>query len=202
MMGSGGMIVMDQDSCMVDVARYFIHFLIEESCGKCLPCREGLRKLHEILERITKGQGAPEDILTLQEISETLIDTSLCQLGGSAPNPVLSTLRYFRDEYDAHIRDKRCPAGVCRELVGYAITEDCVGDAKCAKVCPTGAITGGPRNLQVIDQSKCIQCDACYQVCTFNAIVRVKRDRAADVQTTARQTWKPVKERTQAEARA
>jgi NADH-quinone oxidoreductase subunit F len=111
-------------------------------------------------------------------------------------------LRYFRDEYDAHIRDKRCPAGVCRELVGYAITEDCVGDAKCAKVCPTGAITGGPRNLQVIDQSKCIQCDACYQVCTFNAIVRVKRDRAADVQTTARQTWKPVKERTQAEARA
>jgi len=202
MMGSGGMIVMDQDSCMVDVARYFIHFLIEESCGKCLPCREGLRKLHEILERITKGDGRPDDIQTLQEISDTLIDTSLCQLGGSAPNPVLSTLRYFRDEYDAHIKDKRCPAGVCKDLVGYAITADCVGDAKCAKVCPSDAITGGARNLQVIDQSKCIQCDACYQVCTFDAIVRVKRERAADVQAAARQTWKPVKERSQAEARA
>ncbi|HVN76540.1 MAG TPA: NADH-ubiquinone oxidoreductase-F iron-sulfur binding region domain-containing protein [Thermoanaerobaculaceae bacterium] len=202
MMGSGGMIVMDQDSCMVDVARYFIHFLIEESCGKCLPCREGLRKLHEILERITKGEGVPEDIQTLQEISETLIDTSLCQLGGSAPNPVLSTLRYFRDEYDAHIRDKRCPAGVCKDLVGYAVTQDCVGDAKCAKVCPTAAITGGPRNLQVIDQAKCIQCDACYQVCTFDAIVRVKRERAAGIQAAAREAWKPVKERTRAEARA
>jgi NADH:ubiquinone oxidoreductase subunit F (NADH-binding)/(2Fe-2S) ferredoxin len=200
MMGSGGMIVMDQDSCMVDVAKYFIHFLIEESCGKCLPCREGLRKLHEILERITQGQGRPEDLGVLHEISDTLIDTSLCQLGGSAPNPVLSTLRYFREEYDAHILEGRCPAGVCKSLVGYAITEDCVGDALCAKVCPSEAISGGPKSLQVIDQAKCIQCDACYQMCKFDAIVRVGRDEAAAVQAKARTSWKPVKQRRQAEA--
>jgi NADH-quinone oxidoreductase subunit F len=192
MMGSGGMIVMDQDSCMVDVAKYFVHFLIEESCGKCLPCREGLRKLHEILLRITQGQGRPGDVPVLLEISATLADTSLCQLGGSAPNPVLSTLRYFRDEYDAHILDKRCPAGVCKDLVAYAITEDCVGDAVCAKVCPTSSISGGPKHLQTIDHATCIQCDACYQVCRFDAIVRVRRDEAAGVQARARAAWKPV----------
>ena len=200
MMGSGGMIVMDEDSCMVDVAKYFIHFLIEESCGKCLPCREGLRMLHGILERITRGEGKDEDVLTLQDISATLIDTSLCQLGASAPNPVLSTLRYFRKEYEAHIRDKRCPAGVCKALVGYAINEECTGDALCVKACPTGAIGGGAKNLQVIDQSKCIQCDACYQVCKFDAISRVRRDEADAVQAAARRAWKPVKERKAAAA--
>jgi NADH-quinone oxidoreductase subunit F len=202
MMGSGGMIVMDEDSCMVDVAKYFIHFLIEESCGKCLPCREGLRMLHGILERITRGEGRDEDMETLQDISATLIDTSLCQLGGSAPNPVLSTLRYFRNEYEAHIHEKRCPAGVCKALVGYAINEECTGDALCVKACPTGAIYGGAKNLQVIDQSKCIQCDACYQVCKFDAISRVRRDEADAVQAAARSAWKPVKERVTDHSRA
>jgi NADH-quinone oxidoreductase subunit F len=202
MMGSGGMIVMDEDSCMVDVAKYFIHFLIEESCGKCLPCREGLRMMHGILERITRGEGREEDIQTLEDVSATLIDTSLCQLGGSAPNPVLSTLRYFRREYEAHIEEKRCPAGVCRELVGYAINVECTGDALCAKACPTSAISGGPKNLQVIDQSKCIQCDACYQVCKFDAISRVRRDEADGVQAAARRDWRPVKERVPDHSRA
>jgi NADH:ubiquinone oxidoreductase subunit F (NADH-binding)/(2Fe-2S) ferredoxin len=198
MMGSGGMIVMDQDSCMVDVAKYFIHFLIEESCGKCLPCREGLRMMHDILERITQGHGVEADIDLLSQISNTLIDTSLCQLGGSAPNPVLSTIRYFRDEYDAHIIDKRCPAGVCKNLVSYAITENCIGDALCAKACPSDAISGGAKNLQVIDQAKCIQCDACYQVCNFDAIRRVKRGEAEVIQSKARTNWVPVKERPKA----
>lgn len=202
MMGSGGLIVMDQDSCMVDVAKYFIHFLIEESCGKCLPCREGLRMLHGILERITKGHGVESDIALLQEISQTLIDTSLCQLGGSAPNPVLSTIRYFRDEYDAHVRDKRCPAGVCKDLVGYAITEDCIGDGQCAKACPPGAIVGSVKSLYSIDQDKCIQCDACYQVCSFDSIRRVRRADAAKVQEQARRLWKPVKERPREKAAA
>ncbi|MBD3162484.1 MAG: 4Fe-4S dicluster domain-containing protein [Candidatus Eisenbacteria bacterium] len=195
MMGSGGMIVMDQDSCMVDVAKYFIHFLIEESCGKCLPCREGLRMLHDILERITNGEGREGDVELLQEVSNTLIDTSLCQLGGSAPNPVLSTIRYFRDEYDAHVRDKRCPAGVCNALVGYAINENCIGDGQCVKACPSDAISGDPKGLYRIDQSKCIQCDACYQVCQFDSIVRVGRDEANDVQRRAKERWVPVKER-------
>jgi NADH-quinone oxidoreductase subunit F len=195
MMGSGGMIVMDQDSCMVDVAKYFVHFLIEESCGKCLPCREGLRMLHEILLRISKGEGRPADVPLLLEISATLADTSLCQLGGSAPNPVLSTLRYFRDEYDAHIVERRCPAGVCKDLVAYAITEACVGDAVCAKVCPTSSIAGGPRRLQSIDHATCIKCDACYQACRFDAIVRVRVDEAAAVQARARAEWRPVGER-------
>ena len=151
--------------------------------------------LHGILDRITKGEGREEDTELLRQISHTLIDTSLCQLGGSAPNPVLSTLRYFADEYEAHIGEKRCPAGVCRALVGYAINDKCIGDAQCAKVCPTDSISGGPKHLQVIDQETCIQCDACYQICRFDAVSRVRRGEAAAVQTAARERWKPVRER-------
>jgi NADH-quinone oxidoreductase subunit F len=193
MMGSGGMIVMDQDSCMVDVARYFIHFLQEESCGKCVPCREGLRVMLEILDRICAGKGTMKDIDTLEEISQVIIDTSLCQLGGSAPNPVLSTLRYFRQEYIAHIRDKRCPAGVCKELVSHAIDETCTGCHVCVAPCPTQAITGQTKGLHVIDQTKCIQCGACYQVCRFDSIKRVKRGDGDRVQIQAREKWQPLK---------
>jgi NADH-quinone oxidoreductase subunit F len=200
MMGSGGMIVMDEDSCMVEVAKYFIHFLIEESCGKCVPCREGLRMLHEILERITCGEGRPGDVDLLQEIGSTLVDTSLCALGATAPNPVLSTIRYFRHEYDAHIQEKRCPAGACKALVGYAIRENCTGCLVCTKACPAGAITGGAKSLQRVDPAKCIQCDACYQVCKFDSIVRVRRDEAAAVQETARAKWVPVSQRPKAGA--
>jgi len=191
MMGSGGMIVMDQDSCMVDVAKYFIQFLQDESCGKCLPCREGLRTMLTILTRISEGKGEMKDIDTLEELSQVIIDTSLCQLGGSAPNPVLSTLRYFRQEYIAHIRDKRCPAGVCKELVSHAIDESCTGCHVCAEPCPTDAITGKTKELHVIDQSKCIQCGACYQVCRFDSIRRVKRGEGEAVQEKAKLLWKP-----------
>ncbi|RPH94628.1 NADH-quinone oxidoreductase subunit F [candidate division KSB1 bacterium] len=191
MMGSGGMIVMDQDSCMVDVAKYFIHFLQEESCGKCLPCREGLRIMLEILTRITEGKGTLKDLDTLEEVSQVMIDTSLCQLGGSAPNPVLSTLRYFRHEYLAHIVDKRCPAGVCKELVSHAIDETCNGCHVCFEPCPTNAIIGKTKELHVIDQQKCIQCGACFQVCRFDSIKRVKRGEGDAVQSRAKELWKP-----------
>ncbi|MDD5088508.1 MAG: NADH-quinone oxidoreductase subunit NuoF [bacterium] len=191
MMGSGGMIVMDQDSCMVDVAKYFINFLQDESCGKCLPCREGLRTMLTILTRISEGRGEMADIDTLEELSQVIMDTSLCQLGGSAPNPVLSTLRYFRQEYIAHIKDKRCPAGVCKELVSHAIDETCTGCHVCSDPCPTNAILGKTKELHVIDQSKCIQCGACYQVCRFNSIQRVKRGEGDAVQARAKQLWKP-----------
>ncbi|RME19721.1 MAG: NADH-quinone oxidoreductase subunit F [Candidatus Zixiibacteriota bacterium] len=191
MMGSGGMIVMDEDSCMVDVARYFINFLVEESCGKCVPCREGLRTMLSILTRITEGEGKPEDIDALEELGQVIIDTSLCQLGGSAPNPVLSTLRYFRQEYIAHVVDKRCPAGVCKALVSHAIDETCTGCHACYKPCPTDAIVGEPKQLHYIIQEKCIQCGACYQVCTYNSIQRVKRGEGDRVQELARQRWQP-----------
>ncbi len=195
MMGSGGMIVMDQDSCMVDVAKYFINFLQDESCGKCVPCREGLRTMLEILTRISEGKGTMEDLDTLEEISQVIIDTSLCQLGGSAPNPVLSTIRYFRQEYIAHIRDKRCPAGVCKELVSHAIDETCTGCHVCAEPCPTDAISGKLKELHVIDQSKCIQCGACYQLCKFDSIKRVKRGEGEAIQKRAREHWKSPKEK-------
>jgi NADH:ubiquinone oxidoreductase subunit F (NADH-binding)/(2Fe-2S) ferredoxin/Fe-S-cluster-containing hydrogenase component 2 len=192
MMGSGGMIVMDQDSCMVDMAKYFINFLQEESCGKCLPCREGLRTMLKILTRITEGKGELKDIDTLEEISQVMKDTSLCQLGGTAPNPVLSTIRYFRHEYVAHIEEKRCPAGVCKALVSYAIDESCTGCQVCARQCPTGAIVGGKQQLHYIDQAKCILCGACYQVCKFDSIKRVKRGTAEEVQTRAKTLWQPI----------
>ncbi|RKX23143.1 MAG: NADH-quinone oxidoreductase subunit F [Candidatus Zixiibacteriota bacterium] len=189
MMGSGGMIVMDQDSCMVDVAKYFLNFLMEESCGKCIPCREGVKTMWHILDRITKGEGKMEDLESLEDLSQVIIDTSLCQLGGSAPNPVLSTLRYFHNEYLAHIEDKRCPAGVCKELVAHAIDETCNGCHACVKPCPTDAIIGKPKELHRIDQDKCIQCGACYQVCKFDAIKRVRTDEGDAVQVKAKQLW-------------
>jgi NADH:ubiquinone oxidoreductase subunit F (NADH-binding)/(2Fe-2S) ferredoxin/Pyruvate/2-oxoacid:ferredoxin oxidoreductase delta subunit len=173
MMGSGGMIVMDEDTCMVDVARYFIDFLKDESCGKCLPCREGLRALLEILNRITQGLGKKGDIGLLEEISEGIAATSLCALGGSAPNPVLTTIRYFKDEYVAHIRDRRCPAGVCKPLLHFRVVgENCTGCHACFKVCPVRCIAGKAKEVHTIDAAKCIKCGACYDACAFEAIAR------------------------------
>jgi len=172
MMGSGGMIVMDEDNCMVDIARYFISFLEEESCGKCLPCREGLRQMRQILTDITEGKGKEGDIELLEDLSATLIDSSLCALGNTAPNPVLTAIRYFRDEYEAHIKDKRCPAGVCKALITYSIVEEkCPGCGLCVKACPQGAITSmGKKKPVVLDQEKCIKCGACYDVCRLDAV--------------------------------
>ena len=173
MMGSGGMIVMDENTCMVDVAKYFIDFLKDESCGKCTPCREGLRQMHEILTRITEGRGKMEDLDTLEELGSFMKDASLCALGQSAPNPVLSTLKYFRDEYVAHIQDKKCPAGVCKDLITYDIIPDkCTGCLACKMVCPSGAISGEKNKVHVIDQSKCIKCGACMEVCRYDAVIK------------------------------
>jgi len=176
MMGSGGMIVMDEDTCMVDVARYFINFLTDESCGKCLPCREGLRQMHRILTRITERKGKEGDLETLVELSETAIEASLCALGKTAPNPFLSTLRYFRDEYEAHIREKRCPALSCKELIAYYIDPDlCRACMICLKKCPVGAIDGGKKIIHVIDQEKCTICGNCFEVCPskFSAVRKI-----------------------------
>jgi NADH-quinone oxidoreductase subunit F len=189
MMGSGGMIVMDEDSCMVDVAKYFLNFLTEESCGKCVPCREGLVVMHGILERVCQGHGKMEDIDFLEQLSQVITDTSLCLLGGSAPNPVLSTIRYFRQEYLAHVIDKRCPAGVCKELVAHAIDGTCNGCHACKKPCPTNAIIGEAKQLHYIVQDKCIQCGACYQICRYHSIKRVKRGEGDAIQLRAREQW-------------
>jgi NADH-quinone oxidoreductase subunit F len=173
MMGSGGMIVMDEDNCMVDVARYFINFLKGESCGKCTPCREGLAKLSEILNRITQGKGRPEDLQTMKDLGEILNIGALCMLGRSAANPVLSTIRYFEDEYRAHIIDKKCPAHVCRELIEYSIdAEKCTGCGVCARACSTKAVTGAKKQPHVIDQAMCIKCGACFDGCRFGAVVK------------------------------
>jgi NADH:ubiquinone oxidoreductase subunit F (NADH-binding)/(2Fe-2S) ferredoxin/NAD-dependent dihydropyrimidine dehydrogenase PreA subunit len=171
MMGSGGMIVMDDHTCMVDVARYFVDFLCDESCGKCTPCREGLVQLRQVLNRITAGEGREEDLALLGDLGAVLSDGSLCGLGQTAANPVLSTLRYFRDEYEAHIRDHRCPAGVCKALIRYEITEACTGCTSCVKVCPTDAIRGERRQQHTIEQAKCIQCGTCMDVCNDDAVV-------------------------------
>jgi len=171
MMGSGGLIVMDDRTCMVDVARYFISFLADESCGKCTPCREGLVSIREILERICNGEGRDGDIELLEDLSAVMKQGSLCGLGQTAANPVLSTLRYFRDEYEAHIHEHRCPAGICKALVRYTIDpEKCTGCLACIKPCPTGAITGIKKEPHVINQDKCIQCGTCMDACNFDAV--------------------------------
>jgi len=171
MMGSGGMIVMDEDTCMVDMARYFVRFLCEESCGKCTPCREGLHQMNQILTRICEGHGEDGDIELLEDLSETMRDTALCALGTTAPNPVLSTIRYFREEYEAHIRGHRCPAGVCTALITFAIDPDkCTGCAACLKACPVDAITGEKREPHRLDGVSCIKCGACREVCAFEAV--------------------------------
>jgi NAD-dependent dihydropyrimidine dehydrogenase PreA subunit len=171
MMGSGGMIVMDDGTCMVDVARYFLNFLREESCGKCTPCREGIARSLEILERICSGEGRSGDIALLEELGELLEGFSLCALGRTAANPVLSTIRYFREEYEAHIHDRRCPAGVCKALITYSIDpEECTGCAACARQCPQEAISGEKKEPHVIDQDLCIRCGVCLDTCKFGAI--------------------------------
>ena len=172
-MGSGGFVVMDEDTCMVDVARYFLHFTQEESCGKCAPCREGTMRMLQILEKICDGQGTPADLDTLESLCRVVKSTSLCGLGQSAPNPVLATLRYFRDEYEAHIYDKRCPAGVCTNLLTYKIEADkCKGCTLCKNVCPVNAIIGERKQPHIIEEDKCIRCGTCISKCTFNAIYR------------------------------
>ena len=173
MMGSGGLIVMDEDDCMVDIAKFFLEFTVEESCGKCTPCRVGTKRLLEMLTKITKGQATMEDLDKLEELCYYIKENSACALGQTAPNPVLSTIRYFRDEYEAHVKEKRCPAGVCKALLSYHIDADkCRGCTLCARNCPNNAISGSVRNPHIIDQDKCIKCGACMEKCKFGAIYK------------------------------
>jgi NADH-quinone oxidoreductase subunit F len=169
-MGSGGMIVMDEGTCMVDVAKYFMNFLKGESCGKCFACRKGTQRLHELLEDITTGNGTPEHLGLLEELALVVKDASMCGLGQTAANPVLSTLRYFRDEYLEHIQNKRCPGGVCKELVTYSISDNCNGCGLCAKQCPTKAISGTLKQRHVIDSAACTKCGNCRSVCRVEAV--------------------------------
>jgi len=171
--GSGGMIVLDEDNCMVNMAKYFIQFTQEESCGKCVPCRIGTKRLLEIMERITKGQGKESDLELLETLSNSIKVTSLCGLGQTAPNPVLSTLKYFREEFEAHIRDKKCPAKVCKDLITYSVIEEaCKGCGACLRACPAGAITGEKKKPHRIDPGSCIRCGACFEVCKFKSVGR------------------------------
>ena len=174
MMGSGGMIVMDEDTCMVHVAKYFLGFLKDESCGKCTPCREGISQMLHILERISQGEGEEGDIQRLETLGELLEDTALCALGKTAAYPVLSTVRRFREEYESHVRDKHCPAKVCPALFRYEIdAEACTGCRLCAKKCPVEAVSGERKKPHVIDQVKCTKCGTCFDVCPFSSVVKV-----------------------------
>jgi NADH:ubiquinone oxidoreductase subunit F (NADH-binding) len=172
MVGSGGMVVMDEKTCMVDVAKYFLAFLQDESCGKCVPCRIGTRRMLEIVTDITEGRGKPDHIGLLQDLAETVAETSLCALGKTAPNPVLSTINYFREEYEAHINEKTCPAGVCRALITYRIDEEkCTGCGACLRACPHEAITGEKKETHKIQQAECEKCGICSEVCQFDAVL-------------------------------
>ena len=171
MMGSGAMIVMDEGDCVVDVGRYFLSFLEEESCGKCLPCRLGLTRMREILDNFSQGKGTEQDIKDLISLAEAVQDGALCALGSSAPNPVLTTIRYFKEEYIAHVRDQKCPAGVCKDLITYAIDPElCTGCTSCARQCPNNCITGEKKKAHVIDATQCIRCGICKETCKFGAI--------------------------------
>lgn len=172
-MGSGGLIVMSEKDCMVNIAKFYLEFTVDESCGRCLPCRVGTKRLHEILTNITEGKGTPADLVELRELSNVIMDTALCGLGQTAPNPVLSTMKYFWDEYEAHVLDKRCPAGVCQKLLCYEVIPDkCVGCTACARGCPVSCISGSVKQIHFIDQSRCIKCGACMTRCKFKAILR------------------------------
>lgn len=173
MMGSGGLIVMDEDNCMVDIAKFFLDFTVDESCGKCTPCRIGTKRMRELLEKITDGKATLEDLDELETLAHYIKDNSLCGLGQTAPNPVLATLRFFKDEYIAHIVDKKCPAGVCKKLVSYSIEADkCKGCTACARKCPVGAISGAVKTAHTIDTSKCVKCGVCMDTCRFGAIIK------------------------------
>jgi NADH:ubiquinone oxidoreductase subunit F (NADH-binding)/Pyruvate/2-oxoacid:ferredoxin oxidoreductase delta subunit len=173
MMGSGGMIVMDEDDCMIDVTKFYLEFSVDESCGKCAPCRIGGRTCYNILDRISKGQGNMEDIRQLKVLAQAMRKASLCGLGQTAPNPIMSTLNYFEEEYLAHINDKKCPAGKCKDLLSYTVVEDkCIGCTACARVCPVNCISGVVKEVHTIDQNRCIKCGQCFDKCKFDAILK------------------------------